>query len=376
MKIVADENITFAGEAFSKIGNVLLKPGRDISRNDLIDADVLVVRSVTIVDKFLLDGTNVKFVGTATIGTDHIDTEYLREEGIEFASAKGCNSWAVTEYVWTAISYIAEKNRWNLKNKSLGIAGYGNIGSKVAAIGRALGLNVLINDPPIQDAGYEEKFHRLDQIIDCDIITFHVPLIKGGRYNTHHLIGKEELDLIDPGSLVINTSRGSVVNNNELKEFLIREENVYTVLDVWEEEPRLDTELLKLVDIGTPHIAGYSFEGKVNGTRMIFESLSEFLGINLKWEPVFPEVNHNIINTELLSFTDLFRVNYDIQSDDFDLRKVFSLSPGEQPKYFDSLRKNYNPRRELCNYYADYNSLNPVLKDVFQYLRINPHELH
>jgi erythronate-4-phosphate dehydrogenase len=221
MKIVADENISCAYEAFSPFGEVILLPGREITNKHLKDADALITRSVTIVNKELLEGTNIKFVGTATIGWDHIDIDYLSKNNVNFSSAAGCNSDAVTEYVFSAMFSIAAGKNISLRNKKLGVVGGGNIGSRVAEIAPSLGLEVILNDPPLKRKTGSDIYQPLDKIYDCDIITLHVPLNVSGEDKTVHLFNKKNLEMLKENSIFINTSRGSVVDNTSLHSAII-----------------------------------------------------------------------------------------------------------------------------------------------------------
>lgn len=375
MKLIVDENIVLGKEAFSLLGETTFVGGREITNQILLDTDILIVRSITKVNKELLKNTKVKFVGTATIGTDHIDLKYLEENNIEFSSAAGCNSYSVAEYVFSAITYFGNKYNFDLAEKSIGVVGYGNIGTKVAKIANAIGMKVFINDPPVERYSSEKIFSPLEEALKCDIITFHVPLNKDGIDKTVHLLDEKNLSLIKDNAILINSSRGPVVSNQDLKERLKEKNNIHTVLDVWETEPNFDYELFGLVEIGTPHIAGYSFEGKINGTKIIYDALTDYLKIPNTWKPIFDAVVDNKIdisenNNYSKVFSYLFEKSYKIIEDDFLMRKSESLSAEERGKYFDSLRKNYRIRRELNNFEAILKSDDSKLKNVLDVLRI------
>ncbi|MCK5270110.1 MAG: 4-phosphoerythronate dehydrogenase, partial [Sedimentisphaerales bacterium] len=279
MKIVADENIPFVREIFASLGDVLCVSGRQMSAGVLAGADVLLVRSVTKVNEQLLSDSSVRFVGTATIGTDHVDREYLSSREITFVSAAGSNSNSVAEYVITAILILAEKYGWELQGRTLGIIGVGNIGSNIEKKAPALGLKVLPNDPPLQRETGDKRFVSLARVLEeADIITCHVPLTRSGPDATWHLFDQEKLGRLRPDTLLINSSRGAVVDNKELKKQITKGNIGPVVLDVWENEPEIDMGLLDQVAIATPHIAGYSLDGKVNGTVMLYQKLCEFLG--------------------------------------------------------------------------------------------------
>ncbi|MCF8259856.1 MAG: 4-phosphoerythronate dehydrogenase [Melioribacteraceae bacterium] len=371
MKLIIDENISFAEEAFSQFGEIHLYNGREITNEILSDADVLLVRSITNVNGDLLKGTKVKFVGTATIGTDHIDLQYLQKENIRFAFAPGCNSWAVTEYVYSAISHFIYQNKIGLTDKSFGIVGIGNIGKKVSRIAEQIGFDVKRNDPPRQEAEGLD-FNSLSEALDSDFITFHVPINKTGKYPTFHLLG-ENIGLIKPDSFVINSSRGPVVDNQKLLENYKRQNLTY-VLDVWENEPQYIPELLSNSFVGTPHIAGYSFEGKVNGTTMLYNQLCEFLDVKSTWEPKLPKVDDNEIeysgdSVEELLYT-IFRKSYLIFEDSNRLKKALNLPEHERGKHFDKLRKEYPFRRELNNYKAVIKKGNEQFNKILNAFRI------
>lgn len=353
MNIIVDENINFAEEAFGKIGNVSLYPGRNINNRLLKDCDVLIVRSVTEVNSELINNTPVQFIGTATIGTDHIDTAFLREQNIVFASAKGCNSNAVSEFVFSSLLKAAAEEKINLIGLSIGIIGYGHIGKLIAHKAKALGLNVLINDPPLQKENSNFNFQTLEETLEADIITFHVPLTLYGEFKTYHLLNEELISSLSKGKIIINTSRGGVIDNNALSKFA-EEKNFKIILDVWENEPNVNLDLLKKTKGATPHIAGYSLEGKVNGTKIIYDSLCNYLKLEANWEPYLPAPKNAFIeidngNLPLEELLDkIFSSVYDIKNDDLSFRKI--LHAENKTEYFDQLRKDYPMRREFCSY--------------------------
>lgn len=376
MKLIVDENISFGKDAFLEFGEVTFAHGREINNNLLADADVLVTRSITKVNEKLLSGTKVKFVGTATIGTDHIDLNYLQENGIVFSSAAGCNSNAVKEYVLAAVSRIFKQHNIGLKDKSIGIIGVGNIGTKVAAISESLGLKVVRNDPPIQRETGSDKYSTLEDALQCDIVTCHVPLNMEGVDKTYHLINEETLPLIKPGTLLINSSRGAVVDNKTLRERLEKPGDIYIILDVWENEPDIDNRLMNMINLATPHIAGYSLEGKVNGTTMIYKALCNYLGVKPVWFPEMPEINDRQINiggaeTTLDLLNALLNKSYPIVNDDKLLREQNSIGEDQRGSYFDGLRKNYHFRRELQNYYVNSSQVKPAHEKLVKDLGVN-----
>jgi len=354
LKITVDENIANAQEAFSGFGEVELLPGRKITNKILKYSDVLIVRSITKVDEKLLDGTNVRFAGTATIGSDHIDAEYLRNNNIAFADAKGCNAEAVKEYIFNAITEVLVQKKLRYKDLTLGIIGAGNIGSRVAKCADVLGMKTILNDPPLRRKTGNEIYKDLREVLQADIITLHVPLNKEGMDKTFHLFDYERLNSLKDNSILINSSRGSVIDNEALEK-ITDKKNLTVILDVWENEPEINSSLLHKVFIGTPHVAGYSYEGKINGTMMIYSALCRFLNKEASYSIEPPKVDNPAIEVKKnelieISLQKIFSKIYDIRRDDKDLRKIISEKRGEVGKYFDLLRKDYPLRREFSNY--------------------------
>ena len=256
LRIVADENISLAREAFSTLADIVLLPGREIHRQHLRHADALLVRSITAVNRALLHKTDVQFVGTATIGTDHLDTDFLTEAGIAFASAAGSNANAVAEYVFTAIAHSAVEKGLTLPGSSIGIVGVGHIGGRVKKLAQALGMQVLLCDPPLQRRTGSAGYLSLEQLFEADFLTLHVPLNLTGIDKTHHLLDHRILHKLRPDVVLINTSRGAVIDNSALLEWADRHPQATLILDVWENEPVLDMRLLERTNWSTPHIAG------------------------------------------------------------------------------------------------------------------------
>ncbi|GMR25440.1 MAG: 4-phosphoerythronate dehydrogenase PdxB [Ignavibacteria bacterium] len=373
MKLVVDENIAFAEEAFSQFGDVLLISGRQITKDILFNADALIIRSITNVDESLLQNTNIKFVGTATIGTDHIDTDYLNEHDIAFADAKGCNADSVAEYVFTALLKITVDNKLTLKNKSIGIIGVGNVGSRVAKYAEALGLKVYKNDPPKQRAGEGSNYVSLEEALQADIITLHVPLNKTGIDKTFYLLDEKKLNEIKNNTIIINSSRGAVIDNIALLN-LVDKKHFKVILDVWEGEPLINTELLQKVFIGSAHVAGYSLEGKVNGTKMIYDALCRFANQPNDWEPKLPAVKNNIIDVpsaknfeEKLHF--IFKHIYDVETDDSKMRAMVEMEENLRTTHFDKLRKKYRFRREFNSYSIIIKREDKILGEILRKLR-------
>jgi erythronate-4-phosphate dehydrogenase len=357
MKIVADTNIPYVKECFSSFGEVKTIPDREITHHVVSDADVLLVRSVTRVNAELLDQSKIKFIGTPIAGTDHIDKKYLIDRNIGFASAPGSNSNSVAEYVISALFYLAQKYNIQLKGKSIGIIGVGNIGSKVEKKSRSLGMDVYLNDPPLQRKTGDNKYRPLNELFQCDFITIHTPLTYEGIDKTFHLADSNFFELIKKGAFFLNTSRGAVIDTDAVKKTIINGNITGTVFDVWEDEPNIDIELLKMVDISTPHIAGFSFDGRVKGMIMVYEAMCHYFGIKATKQiaaflpqPEIPKIQinkQNIEDQEILHKS--IEQVYSIKKDNENMRKILNLSNNEQSDFFKHLRLNYPRRREFQN---------------------------
>ncbi|EPZ5493308.1 TPA: 4-phosphoerythronate dehydrogenase PdxB [Citrobacter farmeri] len=354
MKILVDENMPYARELFSRLGEVKAVPGRPIPVAELDDADALMVRSVTKVNASLLEGKAIKFVGTATAGTDHVDENWLKQAGIGFSAAPGCNDIAVVEYVFSSLLMLAERDGFALRDRTVGIVGVGNVGGRLQARLEALGIRTLLCDPPRADRGDEGDFRSLDELVqEADVLTFHTPLFKEGPYKTLHLADEALLSRLKPGTILINACRGAVVDNTALLARLNAGQELSVVLDVWEGEPDLNVDLLRKVDVGTAHIAGYTLEGKARGTTQVFEAWSAFIGREqhvaldtLLPAPEFGRITlHGPLDQPTLKR--LVHLVYDVRRDDAPLRNVAGI-PGE----FDKLRKNYLERREWSSLYV------------------------
>lgn len=349
MKILIDENMPYAEQLFSQLGEVILKPGRTLTAGDLIDIDALMIRSVTKVDADLLSKANrLAFVGTATAGMDHVDQALLAERGIFFTAAPGCNKVGVAEYVFSILMVLSQQQGFSIFDKTIGIIGAGQVGSYLAHCLTGLGINVLLSDPPKQAQGDTRVFTPLEQLLtEADVITLHTPITQQGEWPTHHLINEQILAGLRGDQILINAARGPVVDNAALKARLQQGDGFTAALDVFEFEPQVDLELLPLLAFATPHIAGYGLEGKARGTTMVFNQYCEFLGKAL-WAnpssllPIAP-VPEAVLNrawdeATLLSLTQLI---YDVRRDDALFRRQI-----HQPDAFDQMRKQYWDRRE------------------------------
>jgi len=357
MLIVADQNIVFVQEAFRALGEVRLMRGREMTPAAVRDATLLLVRSVTPVNRALLEGSAVRFVATATIGFDHVDTEYLREADVAFAAAPGSNANSVSEYITAALLVLARRQGKPLEGRTIGIVGAGNVGSRVAAKVRALGMRERLNDPPLRRSTGDAKYRPLDELMDCDFITLHVPLEKSGPDPTWHLAGADFLARMRPGTVLLNSSRGAVADNGALLQALHAGRPGAAVLDVWEGEPRIRPPLLAEAALATPHVAGYSFDGKVNGTEMIYRAACAFLGRKPDWSPascmpppLIPEIELRPRPAEPEeSLREAVLRVCPIERDDAALRRLGGLPPADQGPYFDRLRAEYPVRREFQN---------------------------
>lgn len=360
MKIIADENIPYAREAFQDLGDVTTLPGRAMHQQDIGDAECLLVRSVTRVNRQLLEGTAVRFVASATIGTDHIDLDYLQQQGIGFANAPGCNAESAAEYMINVLFYLAKQKGFDPFTLTAGIIGYGNVGSRVKSKLDALGIHCLINDPPKQDAGDDSvNYVSLQSILhECDFITLHVPLTRDGEHPTHHLLDQQQLDELTQGCILFNAARGPVIDNLALSRLLEHRKDLTIFLDTWEGEPSINMQLLSQVDFGTPHIAGYSYEGKLRGTQMILDAACDYFKMDSAWkmQDFLPQKQHIQLSDRsdnLALMVSLLHQHYPVQQDYQNLLSMNQIDHSQQAGAFDLLRKNYPLRYEYGQYIVD-----------------------
>ncbi|MGI0117660.1 4-phosphoerythronate dehydrogenase PdxB [Zooshikella sp. RANM57] len=355
MKIVADENIPLLDAFFASFGDIIRLPGRAITAEHLREADMLLVRSITQVNAELLQDSAIRFVGTATIGTDHIDEPFLSAKGIGFASAPGCNANAVVEYVLSALNVLAEQQDFDIRDKVVGIVGKGNVGGTLHQVLQRLGVATCVCDPFLEESEPHGAYVDLPTLIaESDIISLHTPLTHSGPYPTYHLFNDQVLRQLKPGTILINSGRGAVINNEALLKLKSEGFDTTVVLDVWEGEPEINTALLPYVELATPHIAGYSLDGKMQGTEMIYKAACRFFGLPTRIKlpgiapiPVMKSISFagNVPRQQAVSTA--IRSLYDIRCDDVMLRREL-LKPGaEVGKIFDGLRKNYRERREF-----------------------------
>jgi erythronate-4-phosphate dehydrogenase len=353
MRIVADENIPLLDEFFAASGSITRLPGRAISATDVQAADVLLVRSVTQVDRALLAGSAVRFVGTCTIGTDHLDLDYFAQAGIHWASAPGCNARGVVDYILGSLLALAERTGAELTQRTYGVVGAGQVGGRLVKAMRALGWRVLVCDPP-RAAAEGGEYYSLEQLLNrCDVLTLHTPLTLEGPLATRHLLAAEQLQGLAKGAWLINASRGAVVDNAALYQLLLQRADLQVVLDVWEGEPLVDVPLAELCQIATPHIAGYSLDGKLRGTAQIYQAFCAWRQqaptvalASLLPKPWLAALELNAQCSPAWALSTLCRAIYDPRRDAADFRRSLQGDPAERRAAFDALRKDYPHRRE------------------------------
>lgn len=354
MLILADENIPLVDAFFAEFGEVKRLPGRSIDAAAVKNADALLVRSVTQVDQALLAGSQVQFVGTCTIGTDHLDLEYLNAQGISWSSAPGCNARGVVDYVLGSLLTLAEDAGVDLASRTFGVIGAGQVGGRLVAVLKGLGWQVKVCDPPRARQG-EAGFVSLDEVLEsCDVISLHTPLTRTGEDATWHLLDSARLASLKPDTWLINASRGAVVDNQALLEQLEAREDLRAVLDVWEGEPEVNVALAKRCRIATPHIAGYSLDGKQRGTEQIYQAFCQHFAVEVSQSlakllpaQALPSLTLSPQADPRWVLPALCRLVYDPRRDDADFRRTLALDTSARRQGFDALRKNYPVRREI-----------------------------
>jgi len=347
MKFIIDDKIPYIQGALEPFGEVLYLSGPKTTPEIVRDADAIITRTRTTCNEQLLAGSSVKIIATATIGFDHIDTEYCDKAGILWTNAPGCNSKSVEQYIASALFVLAKRKGFELKGKTIGVVGVGQVGSKVAEVCEIFGMNVLLNDPPRAREEGSENFCSLERIMqEADIITLHVPLYMQGEDATYHLADDHFFQALKRKPILYNSCRGEVLDTKAAKAAVRNELISGLVIDCWENEPDIDLELLQMVDLATPHIAGYSKDGKANGTSMSIQALSRFFGLGIDdWQAQgveVPEKTHIELDGTLLTEEELLKravlATYDIRTDDSAIRK--------NPELFEKLRGDYPVRRE------------------------------
>lgn len=346
MKIVVDDKIPFIREAIAQIStDVIYKPGIAISPDDIHDADALIIRTRTRCDETLLKGSKVSFIATATIGYDHLDIEYLKRAHITWTNCPGCNANSVGQYIHSCLLLLEKEKGYDLSKTTVGLVGVGHVGHAVIEAIRPLGVQILLNDPPqkeaLRKAGKPHEFFlKMEELQEkCDIISFHTPLITKGLYPTFHLANKTFFNALKKQPIIINTSRGAVMDNTDvlqaLKDDIIRD----AIIDTWENEPNINQELLNLIYIGTPHIAGYSADGKANATRMALTALCNHFHLPVTFQIRVPQLPEEELPESNLTETERALVLYNPHTD--------SLKLKSHPTMFEELRGNYPLRREF-----------------------------
>jgi len=353
VKILADQNIPQVAEAFGDLGEVELMPGREIEPGHLKDCQCLITRTVTQVNAKLLQGSPVEFVGTATIGTDHIDLGYLAKSGIGISNAAGCNAEGAAEYVLSGLFALSRRKGFDPLQMRAGIVGYGNVGSRLRQKLDALGIKCLVCDPPLQQADQSaQDFVDLDTILrECNLISLHVPLTRDGSHPTFHLLNSTRLESLSEGCLLINAARGEVVDNRALLQLLCRRDDLHVFLDTWEHEPLVSRELLRRVDLASPHIAGYSVEGRLRGTQMVLDAACQHFKLASSWHmsqqlPATVELYCGSSGSSLEFWQDLLQQHCNIWRDHDAFVAGANLDDDAFAAHFDGLRKVYPDRLE------------------------------
>ncbi|MGL5272463.1 MAG: 4-phosphoerythronate dehydrogenase PdxB [Phocaeicola sp.] len=336
MKIIVDSKIPYIREALAKITtDVHYAPGRGFTPELVHDADLLIIRTRTRCNRELLEGSSVKFIATATIGFDHIDVDYCRKAGIVWSNCPGCNAGSVEQYIHSTLLLWQQKTGKPLHNSCIGVVGVGHVGSRICSMAASLGMRVLKNDPPLQKKGGEGYVDLSTLARECDFISFHTPLVQTGEDATFHLANKGFFDSLQHKPLLINTSRGEVVDTEALKEALENGQLSDAVIDVWENEPHIDLELLQRIFLATPHIAGYSADGKANASRMALDAVARFFHLTPSWTIEAPALPPRVYsNNKEEAFLELYNPMQD------------SEWLKESPEKFEEFRENYPLRRE------------------------------
>jgi len=364
MKILADENIPHVKELFSGFGEIITCDGRKISPDKLLDVDVLLVRSVTKVNKTLLEHSAVRFVGTTTIGLDHLDTDWLKQQGIAYKNAPGCNSIAVAEYILSGLLALADEFKIDLRNTKVAIIGAGNVGTAVAKRLDILSIPFGLFDPPLAQQGDKRKMLSEKELLKCEIVSLHVPLTNSdeSQWPTEGMVDKQFFNKMKHMKYLINSSRGHVIDGPSLKNWLHANNQNQAIIDVWENEPYIDRELVEKCFLSTPHIAGHTSEGKTRGTLTIFHAFCKHFGyedsinddtylrVKLPKDIIHLQRNQNFMQALSSAIWSV----YNIRHDDKALRGGLTK---DITKHFDRLRKGYKERREFSTHRLDAKSL-------------------
>ena len=360
MKIFADKNILAVQANFSRHGELHFFDGRSVCQADLVDADALLVRSITSIDESLIGGTKIRFVGTATSGIDHVDTAYLRDAGIHFVDAKGSNANAVVDYCFTALAFAALHRGFSLAGSRVGIIGAGAVGGLFSTKLEVLGVEVRCYDPFLAvTAQGNRKYYSLEAVLECDVVSLHVPLTSAAVHPTRNLIGAAELTALRKNAILINACRGGVVDEVALKRLLLKREDIMTVFDVWANEPAIDSSLAQSVDIATPHIAGYSAQAKSNATKILAQAFEGYFRLGAGMEVEVDEENSDVVVVEgapgkLTQWSTLLTA---LRLDELSEQFKRALRDGAGAAAFDTFRQKLLTRREFIN--------RPLRRDIY-----------
>jgi erythronate-4-phosphate dehydrogenase len=372
LKIVVDNKIPFIKGALENAARIIYLPGDKIGPEDIRDADALIIRTRTHCKQSLLEGSTVKFIATATIGFDHIDTNYCEERGIIWTNAPGCNSSSVEQYIISTLLYLASMQGFDLKSKTLGIIGVGNVGSKVQRAAEILGMKVILNDPPRAAKEGREGFATLQDLLQsADIISMHVPLINEDEFKTRAMADASFFESMKQDSIFINTSRGEVVLESALKQAIRNDKLSDVVLDVFDKEPKVDKELLAMLTIATPHIAGYSAEGKANGTMMSVNALSKFFNLGLDdWKPGGIPTTGNMEIQADGADAEYLDLIFEVYSQSYSVQEDHDRFMDNMDR-FEKLRGDYRIRREPSAYSVRVFNDDGLYRKIFEGLGFN-----
>ena len=343
MNIVADERLAALDTTFARHGTVHTLPGQDIANQHLRDADALIIRTVTRVDRDLLEGTPVRFVGTATIGFDHIDTRFLAEAGIEWANAPGCNADATAQFTLAMYLLACRRLGRDPLTQTFGVIGRGNVGGRLVQLLEALGVSSIACDPPLEMKGVE-GLHPLHQVLECQAVSLHVPLSRQGQFPTFEMINQDTFAVMPNRALLINSSRGAVVSGPALKAWMAK--GGQAALDVWPGEPDIDATILEGTTVATPHVAGYSLDGKSRASALVYRNFCEHFGLEAEGEigASEPPPNPRLRGRAL---ADAVTEGIPLDDEDRAMRSLLDLAPGQRADAFHALRSNYPLRKDL-----------------------------
>jgi len=354
LKILVDSELTDAKNIFSHLGHVELFEGRKLTQKLAKTAQILIVRSVTTVDKNLLEGSDIRFVGSATSGQDHVDTGYLESNDINFASAAGTNAKTVAEHVLCCIVEYLDESETTLEEISVGLVGYGHVGQAVGELLDRLSVKYCAYDPFVNSSLYPMILSDFSKVLGCDVVSLHVPLTQSGTHPTHNLIGSSAISELSTGALLINSARGNVLDQTALLERLTGEQKIWTAIDCWADEPDIDPEFVQAVWRATPHIAGYSREAKRRAILSVYQSVCEFLGVDSK-RFEFPRDLRLVekLGSEA-DLKDVLNVVHPLKRHNKETKKLSGLDWPQKAFDFDNYRAQYGLRNEFSAYQAVY----------------------